>query len=135
MKKITFFIHNMYMMGGTERVVSLIANRLAKEFEVEIVSLLKETEKTFYDINPNIKITNILYKELKPVKLYYPYLIHKVKSFLKDYKTDVFICAGMGDVPLTIFMHNRCKYIAWEHFYSNQGKVRWHNVAWKSSFS
>lgn len=123
MKKITFFIHNIYKMGGTERVVLLIANRLSEEFEVEIVSLHKEYETPFYKINKNIKVRDILGKELQPVKLYYPYLMHKVKKFLKDYKTDVFICAGMGDVPLTIFMHNRCKYIAWEHFYSNQGKV------------
>ena len=29
-KKITFFIYNMYASGGTERVVSLIANELSK---------------------------------------------------------------------------------------------------------
>lgn len=123
MKKITFFIHNMYKMGGTERVVSLIANRLSKEYEVEIISLHKEYEKPFYKIEDNIKIRSILGKELQPIKLYYPYLLHETRKFLKNYHTDVFICAGMGDVGLTIFMHKRCKYIAWEHFYSNQGKV------------
>ena len=71
MKKITFFIHNMYKMGGTERVVSLIANRLSKEYEVEIISLHKEYEKPFYKMEDNIKIRSILGKELQQEGSYY----------------------------------------------------------------
>ena len=41
MKKITFFINNMYSDGGTERVVSLIANELSKKYNVDIISLCK----------------------------------------------------------------------------------------------
>ena len=135
MKKITIFIHGIYKMGGTEKVVSLIANELSKKYEVEIISLHKDAEKPFYKINENIKIIDILGKELKPIKLYYPYLMIKVRNALKDYKTDVFICAGMGDVGLTTFMSKKTKYIAWEHFNALQGKPRRSYVAWKKTCS
>ena len=122
-KKITFFIQDMYSTGGTERVVSLIANELAKKYDVEIISLYKKNDEVFYAINKNIRITNILEKEFHPIQIYYPYLCSVTKRFLKDYKTDVFICAGMGMVGLTIHMRKKAKYIAWEHFNALHGKV------------
>lgn len=131
MKKITFFIHGLYKMGGTEKVVTLIANELSKKHQVEIISLHKDFEKPFYKVNDNIKIIDIIYgEELQPIKLYYPYFIYKVRKALKDYKTDVFICAGMADVGLTTFMRKKAKYITWEHFNALEGKPRWSYVAW-----
>lgn len=115
MKKVTFFIYDMYTGGGIERVVSLIANEMSKRYEVEIISLYKTAEKPLYKLNENIKVSHILEKELFPMKVYYMYLRHKVKQFLKNYKTDFFICASMGFVGLTTFMRKRAKYIAWEH--------------------
>ena len=43
MKKITFFIYNIYTTGGTEKAVSLIANELSKKYEVDLISLCKKT--------------------------------------------------------------------------------------------
>ena len=69
-KKITFFIQDMYSTGGTERVVSLIANAFAKKYDVEIISLYKKNDKVFYTMDKSIKITNILEKEFHPIQLY-----------------------------------------------------------------
>lgn len=115
MKKITFFIYDMYTGGGIERVVSLIANEMSKKYEVEIISLYKTKKVPCYKLDDNIKLTYILEKELFPLKLYYPYLMYCTRKKLKNYKTDVFICASMGFVGLNIFMRKRAKYIAWEH--------------------
>lgn len=122
-KKITFFIQDMYSMGGTERVVSLIANEFAKKYVVEIISLYKRNERVFYNLDSKIEVRNIFEKEFHPIQLYYSYLYSATKKFLKDYKTDIFICAGMGMVGLTIYMGKRAKYIAWEHFNALHGKV------------
>lgn len=122
-KRITFFIQDMYSTGGTERVVSLIANVFAKKYEVEIISLYKKNETVFYELDSRIKVKNILEEEFHPIQLYYPYLYSVTKRFLKNYKTDVFICAGMGMVGLTIYMRKCAKYIAWEHFNTLHGKV------------
>lgn len=122
MKKITFFVYDIYQMGGIEKVVTLIANELSKNYEVEIVSLHKKNDELFYKLNSNIKVFNILEKELTPIKLYYPYLYLKTRKALKNYKTDVFVCAGTAYVPLNIFIRKNSKYIAWEHMNSAIGK-------------
>lgn len=122
MKKITFFIYNMYAAGGTERVVSLIANELAKENEVEIISLYKTDETPFYKLNANIKLKNIFGDKELNYRFKFHYIKHKVKSFLNGYKTDVFISASMKFIPLTIFMRKNTKFIAWEHFNSFTAK-------------
>lgn len=123
MKKISFFVYDIFQMGGIEKVVTLIANELSAKYDVEIISLYKRSDKPFYKLNDKIKVFNILEKQLNPIKLYYPYLIYKTKRALKNYKTDVFICAGMGYVGLNIFMRKRSKYIAWEHLTSKEGKI------------
>ena len=122
MKKITFFVYNIFQMGGIEKVVTLIANEFCKQYEVEIISLYQTEELPFYDLNKNIKVYSILKNELVPIKLYYLYLMYKVREFLSNYNTDVFICAGTAYVPLNIFMRKRSKYIAWEHMNSAGGK-------------
>ena len=122
MKKVSFFVYDIYQMGGIEKVVSLIANELAKNYEVEIISLYKKSNAPFYKLDPKIKVWNILEKQLDPIKLYYPYLMYRTRKALKNLKTDIFICAGMGYVGLNIFMRKRVKYIAWEHSNSLHGK-------------
>ena len=123
MKKITFFIYNMYTDGGTERVLSLIANELVKKYEVDVVSLYKTSETPFYNLDSRINLMYILEKELNPIRLYFPYLQYKLKKFFKDYKTDTFISAGMKYIGLNIFMRKRAKYIAWEHYNCVNTKV------------
>ncbi len=38
MKKVTFFTYDAYKDGGTERVMTMLANELSKTYEVEIIS-------------------------------------------------------------------------------------------------
>lgn len=129
MKKVTFFIYDMYTGGGTEKVVSLIANELSKKYDVEIISLYKTADNPFYKLNECVKLKNILTQELTPFKWYIPYLQYKLKKELKKEKTDVFISAGMKYICLTIFMRKYAKYIAWEHYNSftaKTGSVTWY---------
>lgn len=126
MKKITFFVNNIYVIGGVERVVSLIANELSKKYLVEIVSLYKTADNPFFNLNSKIKVSNILNDKIYNPKTHVFYLIGQAKKFLKNYDTDFFIVAGMVNVPLTIFMRKHSKYIAWEHgnaFGIGEGKM------------
>lgn len=126
MKKITFFVHNVYSIGGVERVLSLIANELSKKYEVEIISLYKTQEKPFFYLNEKIKLKNILGEKIYNPKKYILYLLYKIKKFFKNYKTDFFVATGIACVPLTMCMKNKAKYIAWEHcnsFAMGDGKL------------
>ncbi len=121
MKKITFFIQQVYGAGGTERVLSLIANELSKEYDVEIISMFKTKPVPFYELNEKITLNYIFEKEYNSYLLYFPYILYKAKKFFKSYHTDIFICTGMGMVIPTIHMAKKTTYIAWEHFNSNIG--------------
>ena len=138
MKKITFFIYNIYTTGGTEKVVSLIANELSKKYEVELISMCKTKDEPAFKLNKNIKVINIMNKVPEPLRLYFPYLQLKLMKALKNYKTDAFICAGMRYVGLTIFMRRKTKYIAWEHFTSAQTKflgITWYGRKMASKYA
>jgi glycosyltransferase involved in cell wall biosynthesis len=124
MKKITFFTIDIYPAGGTEKAISIIANELVNFYEVTIISFRHTSNSPFFYFDPRINIINVDYKkETEPLRKKAIFIRHFLKKYLKNYKTDYFVCAGMRYVPITIFMRKRSKYIAWEH-YSSFGKSR-----------
>ncbi|PHK50332.1 glycosyltransferase family 4 protein [Staphylococcus edaphicus] len=67
MKSITFFMHNIYAMGGTVKSISQMANVLAeKGHHVEIVSVFKGDTSPYFDINPAIKVKSIINYQFHP---------------------------------------------------------------------
>lgn len=127
MKKICFFINNLYTDGGTERVVLLIANQLKKNYEVSIVSLYKTAEKAFFNLN-GIHVINI-YETQKEYSLKKDFrkIRKEIKEKLKKYQFDYFICAGVKYVLVTDFMRKKAKYISWDHMNSFISKKFDHN--------
>ena len=82
-KKITFLINSL-ATGGAEKVLTTVANKLAKEFRVEIILLEKND---FYELDKSIKktyLTEFSGKENPLLKLVYlPILAFKLKKYLK----------------------------------------------------
>ena len=83
-KKITFLINSLEA-GGSERVVSLLANFLVKKYPVEIIVL---EEGQFYRLDPAVKVTRL---SCGPAKgwvqtLLLPILALKLKRYLRRYK-------------------------------------------------
>lgn len=122
MKKIAFFIYNIYESGGTEKAISLIANKLSEKYDVKIFSLYQTAKKPFFELNDKVKVINILQKELPNFKIRIPYLRYMIKRALKLHEIDTLICTGTKYVPITIATKKKTKYIAWEH-YSSYGTV------------
>ena len=118
MNKITFFIYNMYTDGGTEKAVSLIANNLINDYEIEVVSLCKNKGETFYKLDENIKLTTILDEKVTRFRLYSPILYYKIRKKFRNHKTDYFVSSNMNYIPLTLFMRKKAKFIVWEHYSS-----------------
>ncbi|MFG6195289.1 glycosyltransferase family 4 protein [Nonomuraea sp. JJY05] len=54
-RQIRILLLHAYGMGGTIRTVFNLASYLAKEHDVEIVSILKEAEEPFFPIDPRVK--------------------------------------------------------------------------------
>ncbi|MFF4618438.1 glycosyltransferase family 4 protein [Nonomuraea jabiensis] len=54
-RQVRILLLHAYGMGGTIRTVFNLASYLAKEHDVEIVSILKEAEEPFFPIDPRVK--------------------------------------------------------------------------------
>ncbi|MBC2580561.1 glycosyltransferase family 4 protein [Clostridium sp. DJ247] len=72
--KICFIMNNIFTLGGVQRVVSVLANELSKEHEIDILCISKEnkTNRALYNLDAKINVefnyklnkTNILSKVL-----------------------------------------------------------------------
>lgn len=118
MKNVCFLIGNLNNSGGTERVTSLIANKLCEDNRYNIFILsLWEGQKPFFSLNANIK-TYSLYN-IKPSfkKQLFP-TIKKIRNFVKDNQIDVLIDVDSILCVFTVpaLMGLTINHICWEHF-------------------
>jgi glycosyltransferase involved in cell wall biosynthesis len=117
MDKVCFFINNMGLSGGTERITSIIINHLCKRgFEVHVVNLT-HNDKSFFPLDSKAIYTSIdnvkgggLKAFLKSVKNLRRYL----KNHSIDTLVDVESMLALYAVPAVLFLG--VNHIVWEHF-------------------
>ncbi|MFW2006905.1 glycosyltransferase family 4 protein [Acinetobacter baumannii] len=131
MKKICFLIGNLNSSGGTERVTSLIANKLSEKENYQIVILsLVDGLKPFFPLNTNIDFFS-LYKEKISFKKNLFGVIWKIRNFIKFQKIDTLIVVDTISCVFTIpaLFGLETKHIAWEHFnFKNDNGVSFRNL-------
>ena len=115
--KICFFGGNISSTGGTERVSTIIANKLAEEgHDVYLMSLVK-CEGSSFELNNKIKVICMENGSGNNKKNFIP-IVKELKGIFDKYKFDVLIEV---DVMLRIFTflatrHRNMKVVSWEHF-------------------
>lgn len=114
--KIVFFSGDMSRSGGTERVLSLIANGLAERgHDIRIFSLTGEGS-SFYELDDSIKIHWIGSRGLETD------ILHNLKvlnRLMKEEKPDFLIDVDIILCFYSIFLkarHPKTHWISWEHF-------------------
>ena len=114
--KIAFFGGNLTHSGGTERVLTTLANSLSRRgFEVVVISLTGEG-KSFFELNEGIKLYWLGSKDLKTNILRN---LRKLRKISKEEKPDFWI-----DVDSILFFYSGIirlfnkgiNLISWEHF-------------------
>ena len=91
MKSFTFFMHNIYAMGGTVKSVTQLANTLAeKGHPVTIISVFRGADSPYFELHSAIKVKVVVDYRLKlkntraitanRIKKYTPFLNTKVIS-------------------------------------------------------
>ncbi len=127
MKKICFFSANFENSGGTERVTSIIANRLAEEnYDITILSI-RGGKNPFFKLNSKIKLDSLYEKNCSGLVLNL-IIFYKLRKKLKecnfDYIIDIDTIHSFFTVPANIGL--KTKIISWEHFnfYSDLGVKR-----------
>lgn len=125
-KKILFLIGNLNYSGGTERVCSIIANKLSHiGYEINIVSITGG-DQPFFTLSRNIH-THSLFPIDGRVLYRTPAIIYKLRSYLKKEKINTLIVVDTISVLFTLpaIQGLSIKHICWEHFNFNNdlGKV------------
>ena len=117
MKTICFFIGNLNLSGGTERVSTIIANELSvQNYRIIFISLY-DGEKPFFSINKNIEFYSLFAKKTSFWKNYIT-AIFRLRKLIKQYKIDTLISVesliSIFSIPATLCL--KVKLICWEHF-------------------
>jgi glycosyltransferase involved in cell wall biosynthesis len=121
-KNVVFFINNLAIPGGSERVCTVIANRLVEfGYKITIVEWMDKGE-SFYEINEKIKVIKLYNREVNIYKTY-PLTLWRFYKAMRHIKPDYIIdvCSALSIVSIPISLFLRTKNITWEHFNAKSG--------------
>lgn len=115
--KVIFFINRISDVGGSERVATVVANKLASlGHEVVFVSWMGPA-KSFFPLHESINVH--LLSETK-INIYKGYLtsLFKYRKLIKEIKPDyvVDVCTAMSLLSIPATALGKAKVISWEHF-------------------
>lgn len=125
-KKILFLTGDLNNSGGTERVLTLIANELSSNGHTIEIACIQRGDKPYFMIDNSI-IIHSLYRNPGRVLFRLPLLIFKLRNIIKKNKYDIIITVEtMGaliSIPSLIGLKKR--HICWEHFnFNNDNGVK-----------
>lgn len=128
MKKIVFFVKNIYERGGIPNVVANVANALSSNdtYKITIISLFKTDEKVAYDIDDSISIESIFDKEIN-IRFNYIKILKEYKKIVCKIMPNIMIVSGIGFFHMNYYaakhLKNKCSLIGWEHSCFGDWKV------------
>ena len=118
-KKICLFSGDITRNGGTERVVTRLADALILDnsYEICILSLTEQADEPFYKINSSIPRYKLGDRWISPGPGYLP-VIKKLRKFIKENRIDIIVDVDIVLDVLSIPAVRRLKtkVISWEHF-------------------
>lgn len=117
MKKICFFIGNLNLTGGTERVTSVLSNILSeKGYQVSILSIFEGLSPNF-EISNNIKLYQ-LFSQKVSMKFNFFNSIVRIRKFVIEHEIETFIIVDSISCIFTIpaLLGLKINHICWEHF-------------------
>lgn len=121
MLNICFVSGDMSRAGGTERVLSIIANELCKDkskYNIHILNITNESNTSYFKLNKEVKTERILQGKDINFKKEYISVVKGIRKYIKenniDILVDVEVIASLFSIPATRF--TKTKLISWEHF-------------------
>lgn len=122
MKKIGFFINDISHVGGTERVSTMIANMLAKSYQVIFISMYQANNGgAAFPVVSSIPVIN-LYDSPIHGSMYFPITVIHLAKTIKKYGLDIVVDVdGILDLyTIPLKKLTGIKVISWEHFNFHQ---------------
>lgn len=117
MKNICFLIGDINNSGGTERVATLIANKLEQESHKIFLLSLSKGDKPFFELSKSIHLAS-LFKEKVSMKTHFLGCVKKIRNFLIKNKIDTLIVVDSISCIFTVpaCLGLKVNHICWEHF-------------------
>lgn len=117
--KICFFLGGFYQNGGIGRVTSMLANRLAEESDVEVITLgyFNPHKPNIYTLSAKVHEDYFLESYESMTKLMLKGGERKLRKYLQDKSVDVLIACGalFFSISVRACKGIRTKSICWEH--------------------
>lgn len=117
--KVCFFLGGFYQNGGIGRVTSILANRLAEENNIEVLTLgyFNPHKADIYEISPSIYKSFFMDSYQSMAKLLLFGGEKRLRKFLCDNDVDVLIACGALFFPISTRACKgiKTKCICWEH--------------------
>lgn len=116
MKKVHFLVKNIYNQGGDTRAVVLLANRMAEDHEVTIISFFKTADSPILDLRDDIKIIALFNEPFSLRKNYFK-VVRKLSRTIKKCNIDILFIEAIGFNCITypIIRNKDIKTISCEH--------------------
>lgn len=117
-KKICLFINALHNSGGTERIITLLANGLTNiDYEVHIVTILK-TSEPFFQLNDKINLVSLCNHESLTSELERLKIIFALRKYLQsnEIKTIIAVDSLLCIYSLPAVLFTNIRHICWEHF-------------------
>lgn len=92
--KIAFIISSLKAYGGTERVVTLLANKLSVDYDIQIINRDTEKKNSAFQIDDNVHV-KVIHGSI--IQFYY-----KLNKYLKHQAFDLIIVHNMGKLSLLV---------------------------------
>ncbi len=117
--KICFMLGGFYQNGGIGRVTSMLANRLAEDFKIDVTTLsyTKQNLPNLYEISEKVHEEYFLLEYINMTKALLSGKEKNLRKFLEKKEIDILIACGALFFPICV---RACKGIAtkcicWEH--------------------
>lgn len=125
--RIAFIIESSYNSGGIERMLSVIANAMANDFSVTVLTAFNEGEKDFFPFVDSVERVDLGLsrnnQSAKQVKFLYREALSK---YLLSKRFD--ICVSLGGIEMFFlpYLNDGSKKVLWYHFALNHDMMTSH---------
>lgn len=120
MKNICFLIGDINHSGGTERVTSIIANKVSDAGHQVMILSLSGGLQPFFELNHAIQIYQLFPQKISMKKNYLS-AVFKIRKFLKKHQIDTLVVVDSISCVFTVpaVWGLKVNHICWEHFNFN----------------
>ncbi|MDD7568927.1 MAG: glycosyltransferase family 4 protein [[Actinobacillus] rossii] len=115
-KSIAFFIYDVSLVGGAERISLQLANDFTQEYNVFVFSLFGTNDKPVVELNNNITFI-FMNRKIKSIPKNILKFTLQLRGLLKKFKIDILlgVTAGINSIALFSIMFTKVKWLYCEH--------------------